>query len=114
MYLIKELAMKSSLAETKSPKSESTDIDQINATPDVQEETKSEKVIVSLDHILNYEALFDKSSITKLHDCQINGSSTALWSVGWRKSVGYRYVACVIDEFVFFVNILCNCNNVYE
>ncbi len=46
--------------------------------------------LVSMDHIVDFEALFIKASVTKLHDCQLDAPSTALWRTGWQKSLGYR------------------------
>lgn len=45
---------------------------------------------VSFEHILDYDALFEKASITKLHDCQLEATSSDVWGAGWQKSAGYR------------------------
>jgi hypothetical protein len=45
---------------------------------------------VSVESIVNYETLFQTSDITKLHDCQFDATSSALWQVGWQKNAGYR------------------------
>ena len=46
--------------------------------------------LVSLDHIVDYDALFEQASITLLHDCQLEATSSALWGIGWQKSAGYK------------------------
>ena len=45
---------------------------------------------VTFNRIVDYESLFNSSSVTKLHEGQLNGTSSILWKVGWLKCAGYR------------------------
>jgi hypothetical protein len=45
---------------------------------------------VSLSDVIDFDFLFEQSSITKLHDCQLDATSSDVWRVGWQKSTGYK------------------------
>ncbi len=64
--------------------------ERIGSTKSEKLETKDNSHKVSMDQIVDFEALFIKASVTKLHDCQLDAPSTALWRTGWQKSLGYR------------------------